>query len=88
MKANFRIVCLKNEENIKYREDKLKINNIIEGHIERNDKKQFEKSIPNLVYLSARLQDDKNDQKRPSSQSYHTPINRFNQSNSISNRDL
>ena len=61
MKTNFRIICLKNDENRKYRQDKMKINNIIVGNIDRNDKRPNDNCIPNLVYLSARLQDDKND---------------------------
>ena len=64
MKANIRIICLKNDESRKYREGKIKNGNIIVAPLERRDKKLSESLIPNIVHLSARLQDDSHEQRR------------------------
>lgn len=58
MKANFRIIYLKNDESTKYRDERFKNSNIIVSQFDGKDKKASYGLIPNLVHLSARLQDD------------------------------
>lgn len=58
MKGSFRIICLKNDESRKYRDERFKNSNIIVSQFDGRDKKASESLIPNLVHLSARLQDD------------------------------
>lgn len=65
MKTNFRIICLKNEESRKYRDDRFKNSNIIVTPNDKKEKSGSETFIPNLVHLSARLQDDSHQDKRP-----------------------
>jgi hypothetical protein len=60
MKGNFRIICLKNDESRKYRDDRFKNSNIMVSPYGGKDKKASESLIPNLVHLSARIQDDSN----------------------------
>jgi hypothetical protein len=57
-RAYFRIICLKNEDNKKYIDEKSNKNNIIltnNGNPERNSSQDI---IPNIVHLSARIQND------------------------------
>ncbi len=60
MKGSFRIICLKNDDSRKYRDERIKNSNIVASAYNGKDKKGSESLIPNIVHLSARIQDDSN----------------------------
>jgi hypothetical protein len=66
MRPNFRIIYLKNEDNRKYNDEKIKKNSNIVPSRENNSKNNDDSLVPNLVHLSARLQDDTYEEKRTS----------------------